>query len=117
MIAALTRQQLCAALAVSESTVRRWELDGLPCTPIGARGKRYHLVECQQWLRGRRAVQTGQERLRAATDCTGTAPVALRAASASHASGTMAGTAVSPPSHALTVRRDTPSSWAAFCWV
>ena len=39
------------------------------------------------------------------------------AASASHASGTMAGTAVSPPSHALMVRSDTPSAWAAWGWV
>jgi len=29
----LTRQQLCAALQISESTVRRLELDGLPYTP------------------------------------------------------------------------------------
>lgn len=43
----LTRQQLCAALQVSESTIRRLELDGLPCTPVG-RGKRYDLAECKQ---------------------------------------------------------------------
>ena len=48
---ALTRQQLCAALAISESTVRRLEADGLPCTPVGARSKRYDLAECTQWLR------------------------------------------------------------------
>jgi hypothetical protein len=47
----LTRQQLCAALAISESTVRRLELDGLPCTPVGKRSKRYDLDECKQWLR------------------------------------------------------------------
>lgn len=33
----ITRQQLCAALGISESTVRRLELDGLPFTPIGRR--------------------------------------------------------------------------------
>ena len=49
----LTRQQLCAELTVSESTVRRWELDGLPVTPIGRRGKRYDLAEVKRWLRGR----------------------------------------------------------------
>jgi hypothetical protein len=48
----LTRQQLCAKLAISESTVRRLELDGLPFTPIGARGKRYDLEEVKRWLRG-----------------------------------------------------------------
>lgn len=47
----LTRQQLCAAMTVSESTVRRWENAGLPYTPIGARGKRYNLAECKEWLR------------------------------------------------------------------
>lgn len=47
----LTRQQLCATLNVSESTVRRWELDGLPCTPIGLRHKRYDLAECKKWLK------------------------------------------------------------------
>ncbi len=47
---ALTRQQLCAALTISESTVRRLELDGMPYTPIGVRGKRYDLDECKRWL-------------------------------------------------------------------
>lgn len=49
----ITRQQLCAALAISESTVRRLELEGLPCTPVGRRGKRYDLAECKKWLRER----------------------------------------------------------------
>lgn len=49
----LTRQQLCAELAISESTVRRLERDGLPCTPVGARTKRYDLTEVSHWLRGR----------------------------------------------------------------
>ncbi len=31
----LTRQQLCASLGISESTVRRLELAGLPYTPGG----------------------------------------------------------------------------------
>ena len=39
------------------------------------------------------------------------------AASAAQASGKKAGGAAKPASHDLTVRRDTPSSWAAFCWV
>ena len=48
---ALTRQQLCAALTISESTVRRLEIDGMPYTPVGIRAKRYDLDECKQWLR------------------------------------------------------------------
>lgn len=47
----LNRQQLCAALGISESTVRRLELNGLPCTPVGSRSKRYNLEECKAWLR------------------------------------------------------------------
>lgn len=47
----LTRQQLCAELQISESTVRRLELEGLPFTPVGRRGKRYDLADCKAWLR------------------------------------------------------------------
>lgn len=46
----LTRQQLCVALGVSESTIRRLEHSGLPFTPVGARTKRYNLDECKKWL-------------------------------------------------------------------
>lgn len=46
----LTRQELCVRLRISESTVRRLEIDGLPCTPVG-RSKRYDLAEVKQWLR------------------------------------------------------------------
>lgn len=47
----ITRQQLCAELGISESTVRRLEQAGLPFTPIGKRTKRYDLEECKAWLR------------------------------------------------------------------
>ena len=47
----ITRQQLCADLGISESTVRRLELLGLPFTPVGLRAKRYDLDECKRWLR------------------------------------------------------------------
>lgn len=47
---AITRQQLCAELGISESTVRRLEQAGLPFTPIGKRTKRYDLEECKIWL-------------------------------------------------------------------
>jgi methylphosphotriester-DNA--protein-cysteine methyltransferase len=46
-----TRQQLCAALGISESTVRRLEAVGLPFTPVGAKSKRYNLAECKEWLK------------------------------------------------------------------
>jgi hypothetical protein len=47
----LNRQQICAALGVSESTIRRLEGLGLPFTPVGARSKRYNLDESKTWLR------------------------------------------------------------------
>lgn len=47
----LNRQQLCVALSISESTVRRLEQSGLPYTPVGKRSKRYDLDECKAWLR------------------------------------------------------------------
>lgn len=48
---ALTRQQICAALGVSESTIRRLKHAGLPYTSVGVRTKRYDLAECKVWLR------------------------------------------------------------------
>lgn len=62
----LTRQQLCAALGISESTVRRLELLGLPFTPVGLRAKRYDLGECKHWLRENQC-QSGQTRPAAVT--------------------------------------------------
>lgn len=50
-MAELNRQQICAELGVSESTIRRLERAGLPFTPVGARSKRYNLAECKAWLR------------------------------------------------------------------
>ncbi len=64
----LTRQQLCAELSVSESTVRRWEVDGLPYTPIGQRGKRYNLDETRKWLREHQgSCQSGSTKTTGAT--------------------------------------------------
>lgn len=62
----LTRQQLCAALTISESTVRRLEIEGLPFTPVGVRGKRYDLAECKRWLRENQC-QPGSTKKTAAT--------------------------------------------------
>jgi phage terminase Nu1 subunit (DNA packaging protein) len=58
-VSEMTRQELCAALHVSESTVRRWEADGMPCTPIGVRHKRYDAAAVKAWLRGRQC-QSGE---------------------------------------------------------
>ena len=55
----LTRQQLCSALGISESTVRRLEALGLPYTPVDLRAKRYDLAECKKWLRENQC-QSGQ---------------------------------------------------------
>jgi hypothetical protein len=55
----LTRQQFCAALGISESTCRRLEIEGLPYTPVGSRGKRYDLAECKRWLRENRRCLSG----------------------------------------------------------
>lgn len=66
-MSSLTRQQLCAELQVSESTVRRWELEGLPYTPVGRRGKRYDLAECKAWLRNNQQCQPGSTNTAAAT--------------------------------------------------
>ena len=47
----LNRQDICAALGVSESTIRRLEQRGLPYTPVGKRSHRYDLAECKAWLK------------------------------------------------------------------
>jgi len=47
----MNRQQFCAALSISESTVRRLEDLGLPFTPVGKRSHRYDLEECKAWLK------------------------------------------------------------------
>ena len=47
----LSRQQICAALSVSESSIRRLEKAGLPYIAVGVRTKRYNLEECKAWLR------------------------------------------------------------------
>jgi phage terminase Nu1 subunit (DNA packaging protein) len=65
-MSSLTRQQFCAELQVSESTVRRWEIDGLPVIPVGVRGKRYDLAECKRWLREHQC-QPGRTKTAAAT--------------------------------------------------
>lgn len=55
----MNRQQICAALGVSESTIRRLEQLGLPYTPVGARSHRYDLDECKTWLKANPPGATG----------------------------------------------------------
>ena len=59
-MAELNRQQICAELAVSESTIRRLEQAGLPFTPVGVRSKRYDLAECKKWLKENQQCQPGK---------------------------------------------------------
>lgn len=47
----ITRQQLCAKLGMSESSVKKLEKQGLPCVqPEGSKRKFYNLRECKLWL-------------------------------------------------------------------
>lgn len=49
----LTPAELAAALRISTKTVQRHVADGMPYQPSGARGKRFVLADCQQWLKER----------------------------------------------------------------
>lgn len=60
----LNKQQLCAELSVSESTVRRLEDTGLPYVPVGSRSHRYDLEECKEWLRANEGALGPQPRKR-----------------------------------------------------
>jgi phage terminase Nu1 subunit (DNA packaging protein) len=63
----LNRQQICAALGVSESTIRRLEQSGLPFTPVGVRSKRYDLQECKNWLKEHNQCPSGTTKKAAST--------------------------------------------------
>lgn len=56
---AVRRQDLCAELQISESTVRRMELEGMPFLPVGKRGKRYDLDAVKAWLKEQRRCPSG----------------------------------------------------------
>lgn len=73
----LTRQQLCAALSVSESTVMRLEKLGLPFTPIGTRGKRYDADEVRRWLRQHNPCQFGPTKRESSTSASWSAASAF----------------------------------------
>lgn len=55
----MTRQQLCAELQISESTLRRHEQDGMPVILVGKRTKRYDLQDVTTWLKKVRACPSG----------------------------------------------------------
>lgn len=76
----LTRQQLCAELQVSESTVIRLEAQGLPFVLAGVRAKRYDLPEVKAWLKTHTLCPPGSTNKAAAT------PALWQAASAYTAS-------------------------------
>lgn len=59
----MNKQQICAALGVSESTIRRLEQAGLPYTPVGKRAKRYDLDECKTWLRQNESALAGPAKI------------------------------------------------------
>ena len=62
----LTRQQFAAEMQVSESTVRRLEVQGLPHTVVSKR-KRYDLAECKRWMREQQQCPPGSTARAAAT--------------------------------------------------
>lgn len=63
----LTPAELATALRISVRQVQRL---GLPYTPVGARGKRYDLAECQRWLREHHASCQSAATMQAATTST-----------------------------------------------
>ena len=48
----VSRQQFCAAICTSGSSVRSLDRLGMPFLAVGARMKRYNLDECKACLRG-----------------------------------------------------------------
>lgn len=47
----LTPSELAVALRISERQVQRYTSAGMPCQPVGVRGKRYDLESCKDWLK------------------------------------------------------------------
>ncbi len=63
----LTTEQLAAHLGISARQVQRLAAAGLPSIPVGARGRRYDLEACEQWLVvNREALRTSMGRARVA---------------------------------------------------
>ena len=55
----MNRQQICAELQISESTLRRHEKNGMPVILVGKRTKRYDLQEVTGWLKKVQACRSG----------------------------------------------------------
>ena len=49
----LTAEELARKLKVSQSAVRRWTLDGIPCHRLGGRLVRFELETALMWLEQR----------------------------------------------------------------
>ena len=54
-----TRQEVCATLQISESTLYRLELQGMPFLQVGKRAKRYELDAVKEWLQRSRPCPSG----------------------------------------------------------
>ena len=80
----VTTEQLAAHLGISARQVQRLAAAGLPSIPVGARGRRYDLEACEQWL------VVNREALRTSM---GRAPVAARSSESSSESAVSAYTA------------------------
>jgi phage terminase Nu1 subunit (DNA packaging protein) len=77
----LTAAQLAAALSISERQVQRLAAAGMPVQPIGARGRRYDLEECRQWLRENHACLSNAQKPEAGKSLSASVVNAFTAAS------------------------------------
>jgi phage terminase Nu1 subunit (DNA packaging protein) len=50
----VTRAELARLMGVSESTVKRWQRDGMPSETWGLRSRRYLPSRCTAWVRTNR---------------------------------------------------------------
>lgn len=58
----LTEAQLAAELQISTRQVQRYTAAGMPCQPVGVRGKRYDLGECRNWLKDNYTCLSSQQK-------------------------------------------------------
>lgn len=76
----LTPAKLAAALDISERQVHRLTSAGMPCVPVGARGKRYDLEECKNWLKDNHTCLSNQQKPEAGRSVSASAVNAFTAA-------------------------------------
>lgn len=58
----LTEAQLAAELQISTRQVQRYTAAGMPCQPVGVRGKRYDMTECRNWLKDNYTCLSSQQK-------------------------------------------------------